>query len=167
MDEDYKEIELNGVKLRVFRNGTIMRYINKTARGHSMGWNICKLIPHKYEGYYKIGINKKNVAVHRLIAMVYLGLDINNITQQIDHIDRIRTNNNVNNLRLITHKENCYNKTCKGYYFKTDVKKFCSQIRLNYKLIHLGYFDTEEDARNAYIEAKAKYHIINPHPLQL
>jgi hypothetical protein len=31
---------------------------------------------------------------------------------------------------------------------------------LNYKKIYLGDFNTEEEATNAYLEAKKKYHII-------
>ena len=47
---------------------------------------------------------------------------------------------------------------------KIKCKKWCAQIKINKKKKHIGYFDNEEDARNAYLEAKAKYHVINPHP---
>ena len=38
------------------------------------------------------------------------------------------------------------------------IKKWHAQIKLNGKSIHLGYFDKEEDAKNAYLKAKLIYH---------
>ena len=35
-----------------------------------------------------------------------------------------------------------------------------SKISLNRKTIHLGYFDNEQDARKAYLNAKLIYHVI-------
>lgn len=48
------------------------------------------------EGYY----------VHRLIAATFLGLDLRDINIQVDHIDNIRTNNNVTNLRICNQSQN-------------------------------------------------------------
>jgi len=53
------------------------------------------------------------------------------------------------------------NTKAKGYYWNKQCKKFKAQIVLNGKLIHLGYHTTEQDARNTYLEAKAKHHVIN------
>lgn len=167
MDEDYKELELNGVELRVFKDGTIMRYIKQTRCGYRMGWNICELCPHKYQGYIRIMLKNKSYRVHRIIAMVYLGLDLNNKNQQIDHIDRCKTNNNVNNLRIVTNSENQFNISHKGCSFHKRINKWQSYITFNKQRWPLGYFDTEEEAHNKYLEAKAKHHIINPHPPQL
>ena len=38
--------------------------------------------------------------------------------------------------------------------------KWRASIRINTKPIHIGYFDTEEEAHQAYLQAKEKYHII-------
>lgn len=162
MDTEFVETELNGVKLRVFKDGTIMRYCEKGRRTLKTGWTIASAL--NSEGYVNVNLNNKCYKHHRIMGLVYLGLDIDDKQFLIDHIDRDRTNNHITNLRIVTKHENQFNRTCKGYYFKTETKNYCSQIRLNNKLIHVGYFNTEDEARNAYLEAKAKYHIILPHP---
>ena len=43
---------------------------------------------------------------------------------------------------------------------KQQNKNWKVQIQVNGKRKFLGCFDNEEDARNTYLEAKAKYHII-------
>jgi hypothetical protein len=101
------------------------------------------------------------------MAMAFLGLDITNTKLQVDHIDRIRNNNNINNLRIVTNSQNMFNINAKGVYKHSQANGWFATICINYKKIYLGYFDTEEEAHAAYIEAKAKHHIINPHPPQL
>ena len=79
--------------------------------------------------------------------------------EEIDHINGIKTDNRICNLRSVTHQENMWNrKNTKGYYLHRN--KYRSIIYLNNKMIHLGHFDTEEEARNAYLNAKKIYHII-------
>lgn len=46
----------------------------------------------------------------------------------------------------------------KGVSFCKKENKYKSQIRTNCKLVHLGYYDTPEEAHKAYLEAKEKYH---------
>ena len=151
-------ITLNGVKLLVYLNGMILRYSDKEQGNHlKKGWNEVKGCINYY-GYLVIRINGKNILKHRIIAYAFLGLDINNSKQQIDHIDRNKLNNNMNNLRIVTSQENMFNRNAKGYNKKG--KKYQANIKINNKTIYLGTFDTEEEARNAYLEAKEKYHII-------
>jgi hypothetical protein len=49
-------------------------------------------------------------------------------------------------------------KCLKGVSFDPNrrIKKFKSLIRVNGKLMHLGYFKTEEEAHQAYLDAKNK-----------
>ena len=80
----------------------------------------------------------------------------------IDHINGNKCDNRICNLRSVTHQENHFNIIkSKGYYWNQKINKWHSQITLNYKIIHLGYFDNEEDARVTYLQAKEKYHKIN------
>jgi hypothetical protein len=146
------EIELNGAKLRVYEDGTIERLKGTT-------WNTVKgSIDNK--GYIIIFINYKLFKKHRVIALAYLGLDITNSQLQIDHIDRNPSNNNVSNLRIVSNQQNAFNQKAKGCHFNKVVKKWHSKIKLNGTTIGLGYFENEEEARNAYLEAKEKYHSI-------
>lgn len=80
----------------------------------------------------------------------------------IDHIDRIKTNNAIDNLRSVTKSQNAMNMSnIKGYYYCKRVNKFIAYIMLNYKKKQLGTFETEIEAKNCYLENKEKYHIIN------
>lgn len=79
----------------------------------------------------------------------------------LDHINGIKDDNRINNLRSITNQENQWNqKKAKGYSWDKQRNKWASRITVNKKIIHLGRFDTEEEARQSYLNAKEKYHII-------
>jgi len=150
-------ITLNGVKLFVYLNGMILRYSDKGGKHLIKGWSEVKgYINNK--GYLVIRLNGKDYKKHRIVGYAFLGLDINNPKQQIDHIDRNKQNNNMNNLRIVSNQENMFNKNFKGY--RKYGKKYQSRIGINNNRIYLGTFNTEEEARNAYLEAKEKYHII-------
>lgn len=79
----------------------------------------------------------------------------------IDHINRTRDDNTIENLRLVTNQQNTFNRSnVKGYSWNKANNKWKATITLNDKNIHLGYFVKEEDAAAAYLEAKARLHII-------
>jgi hypothetical protein len=122
-----------------------------------------KLIKRTIEGYVSFilyhGKKQYNIKVHRLGWYLHYGELPKN---QIDHIDGNRSNNKIDNLRDVTNQQNQWNQTkAKGFIWNKQRKKFQSYIRIEGKLTHLGLFDKEQDARNAYLEAKAKYHIID------
>jgi hypothetical protein len=76
--------------------------------------------PHLRNGYERIGIsdgngNQKKFAVNRLVAKAFL--QSFNEDLEVDHIDRVRTNNYVTNLRCVNRKENLNNLT-KSKIFK-------------------------------------------------
>jgi hypothetical protein len=77
----------------------------------------------------------------------------------IDHINGIKNDNRIENLRDITHQKNCFNKKIVKGYSKNG-KGFQAQISLDYKHINLGTFNTEEEAHQTYLDAKKIYHII-------
>lgn len=116
----------------------------------------------KADGYIscQIHIDKKKheLYAHRLAWFIHYGeLPVN----QLDHIDGDKSNNKINNLRDVTAQQNQWNRTtAKGFYWNKERKKFASYINLNGKMITLGLFTTETEARNAYLEGKKKYHTI-------
>jgi len=84
---------------------------------------------------------------------------------QTDHINSIRTDNRLENLQYITPQQNTQKrKTMNGRnvkgYSLTKNGKYDAQIKVDYKTFHLGAYDTEEEARQAYKDAKLKYHNI-------
>ena len=118
-----------------------------------------KVIKRTSRGYYTITFIY-NGKIYQLSAHQFIWYWVNKeIVEQIDHIDGNPLNNSISNLRAVDHQQNNFNRTkAKGFYRKS--RKYISQIKLNGKRIHLGVFDNETDARNAYLEAKKIYHKI-------
>ena len=111
-------------------------------------------------GYLHIELNKngigKKIKIHTLMSINFLN-HIPNKTHDIvvDHIDNNKFNNNLNNLQLLTNRQNC-SKEQRGFRIYTGVgfvkieKKWRAYISINKKFVHLGYFKTEIEAHNAY-----------------
>jgi hypothetical protein len=79
----------------------------------------------------------------------------------IDHMDGDTTNNRIDNLRMVNHQENQFNRpTAKGYCWNKERQKYSAQIFLDGKNKYLGLFDKEEDAIKARADAKEIYHPI-------
>jgi hypothetical protein len=76
--------------------------------------------------------------------------------EHLDHINRIKTDNRISNLRKVSHAENQINRLGKGYCWSNEKNKWRASIQTNKVQQHLGYFNTEEEAREAYIKAKVK-----------
>lgn len=82
---------------------------------------------------------------------------------QIDHINGIRDDNRLCNLRLVTQRENDQNRRkARGYSWNKGCSKWEAYIRVDGVLRHLGLFTTETAARAAYLKAKARYHPSTP-----
>ena len=79
----------------------------------------------------------------------------------IDHENHTRDDNSNDNLRVVTHQQNSFNRSnVKGYTWDKINKKWIAKIMLDGKNKTIGRFKTEEEARNAYLKEKAKLHII-------
>ncbi len=150
--EEYKIIE-------GFENYSVSKYGN--VKNNKTGKIIKPILNHN--GYYRVGLWKngdgKKFKVHRLVGNAFIPNPKNK--PQIDHIDNIKTNNNVNNLRWCTNSENNQNKGItknntsgvKGVDFHKG--KWRALINNNGKKYHLGCFENIEDAVKAR-QTKAK-----------
>lgn len=152
--ETCKYIELNGVQLCCFTNGNIYRVLANGDMKHYKGTK-------RKDNYIQIGINQKRYLLHRVMGYAFLDLDINNIKIEIDHINRIKYDNRLDNLRVVTHQHNNWNKDTKGWTLLNNGKYRARIQTPERKQIYLGYFDNEIDAHNAYLKAKEEYHIFN------
>lgn len=152
---DYlKFIILNGREVIVYKTGEVLtlsrdKYGNRTFKVPKQNTTT--------NGYPLLNINGKRYRCHRIIAMCFLGLDIENTKLFVDHIDGNIENNVVSNLRLVTNQQNCFNhKDVKGY--RKQGSMYQARITIDYKEINLGYFNSPEEARQAYLDAKSLYH---------
>lgn len=83
----------------------------------------------------------------------------------IDHINHDKLNNCRSNLRIVTNQQNMMNKSkpknntsgVPGVSWNKRDKKWYAHIRLNNKLINLGYFNNLEEASRVRKEAEIKY----------
>lgn len=110
-----------------------------------------------YECYVLRKDNKSiNIRGHVAVAIAFLGYVRNGTTDiVVDHIDGNPSNNNLDNLQLITHRQNiCKSKKGSSKYngvsWHIRHKKWISSIQVNGVRNHLGYFSTEEEAKKAY-----------------
>lgn len=104
------------------------------------------------EGYIVITINKKQYRAHRIAWLLYYGEWPNG---QIDHINGIRDDNRIINLRNVTSRKNNQNRFChrngKIPGVRYHKNKWYSQIYDGKKVIHIGTYANKEEAKNAYI----------------
>lgn len=102
----------------------------------------------------------KTIRMHRVL------LNITDKNIHVDHIDGNGLNNQKSNLRISSPKENNRNRRLnknnssgyKGVSFDKKSKKWVAYIKINYKHITLGRFDTKETAAKAYNDAALLYH---------
>lgn len=101
--------------------------------------------------YAKSRIDGKIIGMHRLITAAPVG-------KQVDHINGNTLDNRISNLRVCTSRENQQNRTqhrngkLVGCSFDICRKAWKSVISINNKRKHLGYFKTEFEAHERYIE---------------
>ena len=132
-------------------NGDVYTKINKRL-----------LKPRFQNGYSRIGLtkNKKyyNKSIHRLLGLQYLPNPDN--LPCIDHINRIRIDNSLTNLRWVSYSHNSKNKTSKPNSssrfigvrrVKNNKKKpWRAETTYERKKYSIGYYRTEEEAYEAY-----------------
>jgi len=154
---DFKIIELFGNHLKVFECGKVLVLGKIKSKGEYYEMKGSVRRGYRALNLYHEG-KLKYYPIHRIVAFVFLGLDIENPKQFIDHVNRDRLDNRVSNLRLVTNQENAFNRGAKGYYKNRN--KYVAKIIVNGKHIYLGSFETKEEASNAYQQAKLIHHII-------
>lgn len=118
----------------------------------------------KSNGYINISIYGVLYKAHRL-AYLYMTGEFPSV--DVDHKYGIRDDNRWSEIRSASRSDNTQNlrtppkHNTTGYIgtsFYKRYNKFCAHIRVNNKLISLGYFDTVEEAHSVYIQAKRNLH---------
>jgi len=145
MEEEYKVIEecnnyeiSNLGNVRNIKTGRILK-----SRDNTDGYLILDLF---------VNGKRKSAKIHRLVAEAFIP-NLEN-KECVDHIDRIRNNNNVNNLRWATRSENSINKKiqsnntsgCSGVSYCNRSKKWIVAIKINKRNKHIGYYNNFDEA---------------------
>ena len=122
---------------------------NKTIKGKTVKGNIAGCL--RSDRYRFIGINNKSYLAHRLIWFYHYGYFPEN---EIDHINKNKIDNRIENLREASHSCNIRNRGnynnnisgVKGVHFNKASKKWIAYIWADGKPHGLGYFKNFNEA---------------------
>jgi len=111
-------------------------------------------------GYYYVSLYKNNKSkdrsVHQLVSICFLNHKPNKYKLVINHKNFIKTDNRVENLEIVSNRENSNHKHIKHSSKYTGVgwckksNKWQAYIYFNGKQKKLGYYNDEKEASDAY-----------------
>ncbi len=107
------------------------------------------------DGYRQIGLGRKTFSAHRIAWLLMTGAWP---ADQIDHVNRVRSDNRWTNLRTATASQNQANalwrtKVAKGVKAHHSSGRYGVRIHRDGVRKFLGYYDTVEEASAAYLRA--------------
>lgn len=116
-----------------------------------------------YSGYLYLNLRTNNKTkafrIHQLVVMAFLNhIPNGKMDLVVDHINDVKTDNRLENLQVVSQRENCkktqgnYSSKYKGVSWHNTRKKWRVGITSNGKQKHLGYFTNEYDAHLKYQE---------------
>lgn len=114
-------------------------------------------------GYKRVMVNGRHTMVHHIVWVMHNGTIPDGM--EIDHKDHDRSNNRIENLRLVDRLINMKNKSiyknnstgaC-GVSLRKDSGKWRAIITVNKKKIYIGNYNTFDEALSARLEAERLY----------
>jgi hypothetical protein len=139
-----------------YEDGLVRR---KVKRGPRLAHAVVGSVDGK--GYLHVNVEGKFVRLHKLIYFLFH----KTVPQEVDHKDRDRRNNRIDNLRGATRQQNSGNigmfkhntSGFKGVVYIKGKNKWDARIKINGKQVYLGRRSTPEEASQLY-EAAARQH---------
>ena len=119
-------------------------------------------------GYSHGSVDGRLYLAHRVAYAIHHG---EWPTMGVDHINGVRNDNRINNLRVVSQQDNLRNSSMKtnntsgvtGVSWYKPTGRWLARVCVGYHRIHIGYFDTIEEATAARKEASAKYGFTERH----
>ena len=132
-----------------YRDGALYRAVTrgKWKKGTRVGYT-------RKDGYRVVQVGPKTHKEHRIIYEIHHGPIPEGMV--IDHIDRNPSNNNIDNLRVVSQTTNMFNRVGKGYYWRESKQRYIVKVRQK----QVGSCKTEEEAREMYLSYKRKEGIL-------
>ena len=113
-----------------------------------------------YNGYFDVVLSKEGVQkryrVHQLVAMAFLNHEPNGFKKVVNHKNFDKLDNRLENLEIISARENCNKKHLKstsiytGVSWEKNTNKWKSIITIKSQLIYLGRYEDEIQASEIY-----------------
>lgn len=141
-----------------------MRYDTETGKAH---WTIqdrthrlgAEVGYVDWAGYRSVILLGCRIKYHRVVWLIHHGyLPEGNI----DHINGVKDDNRIENLRIATAAQNVHNRIRTGKYatgvYKGRQGRYIARIEHNGRKVYLGYYDTEAEAAAAYAGASIIAH---------
>lgn len=120
--------------------GLVFKVTCGRGRNHKHPGDVAGKVAMHQHGYSLVG----GKLAHRVVWFLCKGY----WPDTIDHINGVRTDNRIENLRDVTQEQNCTNRLfSKGFAWSEARKKFCVVIKKK----NYGRYDTILDARAAYL----------------
>ena len=142
----------------------VLHYDPETGSFTRVGGGVVNVRPTSY-GYIRIRVDGSARHAQRL-AVLYMTGAWPEKGVEVDHINGVRTDNKWSNLRLVSVSVNQQNRRAARSDSSVGLlgvsrhkNKFRAQIWLNQKKTNLGYFNTAEQAHQAYLTAKRAMHV--------
>ena len=140
-----------------YKDGRLLRKPYTDSKGNRRNSHIITNKVNTSDGYCEVRVKNRKMKYHRIVWILCNGPIPEN--KVLDHINGIKSDNRLENLRITSNRENQHNLQrhrngkLVGSCFNKKANKWQAEITINYSSVYLGLYDTEQEAHEAYKKA--------------